>query len=391
MIDRFALGSFIARAAPRIRHDLSASESASIGLADLLALAEPEDMARWQGLGLGYAAPNGAPWLRETIATGYPGLAGDNVLCCAGAQEGLTCLAQALLGPGDHAIIVVPIYQPSEIAVTRLCRTTGVALREYDGWQLDLDEIAAAIRPETRMILTNFPNSPTGATLDAGALSALIALCRRHGIWLVNDEVYRLTADPACAAPPIAGTYERGVSINAVSKGLGLPGLRVGWLACRDRALLAEVLRVKSTASSCLAGPSEVLARIALDAAPRLLARNEIIARANQARLLDFLARHPDRFAPADPINAAFALPRYLGPEGAQAFALRLVEKAGVLVLPSSLWATPLAEVSPDYLRVGLGRGDITNALAAIEAHLDSATPRRHQRGAQDSPRIAAP
>ncbi len=378
MDDSFALGNFIARAMPWTRHDLSSSESASIPLLELLALADSEDSARWQHLELGYAAPRGADWLRETIAQGYPGFGPDDVLACAGAQEALTCVMQALLHPDDHAILVVPIYQPSELAVTRRCSTTGIPLLSRDGWGLDIDQITAAIRPETRLIMTNFPNSPTGATLDAEAQAVLVALCRRHGIWLVNDEVYRLTAAPTHLVPPIASVYERGVSVDAVSKGLGLPGLRVGWIACRDQEFLAQALLAKSMLSSCLAGPSEVLARVALRAAPRLLARNRMVAHANNALLLDFLDRYPDSFEPHVPCNAAFALPRYLGPEGAEAFAIRLAKKAGVLVLPSSLWATPLARFSPDHLRFGLGRGNIAEALLAIEQVIS--TPKYNSR-----------
>lgn len=390
MNEPFALGDFIARAAPWTRYDLSASESAPIALDELLALAEPEDVVRWRGLGLGYAAPWGAEWLRETIALAYRGLVLDDVVCCAGAQEAVTCVMQALLRPGDHAIVVVPIYQPSERAVTQLSPTTGIALDARSGWRLDLDRVVAAIRPDTRMILTNFPNSPTGAALDATAQAALVALCRRHGIWLVNDEVYRLTADPATIAPPVASVYERGVSINAVSKGLGLPGLRVGWVACRDRALLAEVLLVKSRLSSCLAAPSEVLAQIALRASSRLLCRNRALARRNQGLLRDFLAMYPNRFTAPEPANEAFALPRYLGAEGAEAFASQLLREAGVLVLPSSLWATPLAPVAGDYLRFGLGRHDIAAALAAIEAHIARLEQTRQRSGRRLDDRAVA-
>ena len=120
----------------------------------------------------------------------------------------------------------------------------------------------------------NFPNSPTGSSIDPAGLAALVALCRRHGLWLVNDEVYGLVnLDPRLRAPRVAEVYERGVSINAVSKGFGLPGLRVGWVACQDRRLLAQVQLAKSMLSSCLAAPSEVLTHIALRAEARIVER----------------------------------------------------------------------------------------------------------------------
>ena len=96
--------------------------------------------------------------------------------------------------------------------------------------------LEAAIRPETRLVLAEPAEQPDGQD-DVGR--RMFAgpggdLCRRHGLWLLNDEVYRhIDRDPALAACRcVADAYERGVSIDGVSKGYGLPGLRVGWIAC---------------------------------------------------------------------------------------------------------------------------------------------------------------
>jgi aspartate/methionine/tyrosine aminotransferase len=373
MTEDFALGSFLARWGRLARHDLSASESATLALPALLAMAEPEDRARWDALAFGYADPHGAPWLRVAIAARHRALSPDDVSCCAGAQEGLACVAHALLGPGDHAIVVLPIYQPSERAVTALAAASGVMLEVRSGrWHLDPERIAAAIRPETKLILMNIPNSPTGAGLDAATMDALVALCRERGIWLINDEVYRLSGAPAAALPPVADLYERGVSIDGVSKAFGLPGLRVGWVACKDRALLARVLVAKSGLSSCLAGTSEILARIALRAEGRILARNRRIASENAARLRDVFRRHPGLFEDAETATA-FAFPRYVGAGSAEAFAAALLRETGVLVLPSGLWQSPLAEVPRDHLRLGLGRENASASLDALERGLTQA------------------
>jgi aspartate/methionine/tyrosine aminotransferase len=367
----FALASFLARWAGRAQHDLSASESETMTLPALLQMADAEDQHRWQTLELGYASPHGSQWLRTAIADRHAGLGAANVLCCAGAQEGLACVMRALLSSGDHAIVVVPIYQPTEQAVTSLCEATGIALREEDNWQPDLDRIADAIRPETKLILINFPNSPTGAAIDPARLAALVELCRQRALWLVNDEVYRSVGhDPA--SRPVAELYERGISVDALSKGFGLPGLRVGWVLCQDQALLAKVLLAKSALSSCLAKPSEVLAHIALKAEATIVGRNRAFARSNRTVLLGVLRRHPDIFHEPDLSDAVLAFPRYLGAEGAGRFARRLACDAGILVLPSSLWQSPLAAVPTDRLRIGLGRVEAGPALRALDEYVTS-------------------
>ncbi|MGU3544484.1 pyridoxal phosphate-dependent aminotransferase [Methylobacterium sp. A52T] len=367
----FALAAYLDRWSGCAHHALAASDSEPLTLAALLHLAGPEDLRRWRAADLGYADPRGAPRLRATVSARYHRLEADDVLISAGAQEAVTCVLSALLGPADHAVVVVPIYQPSELVVTRLCAADGVALRPDRNWPLDLDRLAAAIRPNTRLVLTNFPNSPTGAVLDRATLGGLIDLCRRHGLWLVNDEVYRQTdRDPERAVPPVVDLYERGISINGLSKGFGLPGLRVGWAACRDRGLLDRILAAKNLLSSCLARPSEILAQVALQAEPHLTGRARGIGQRNLHRLRALLDRHPDLFDPDEPRNLAFACPRFRGREGATTFARILAAEDGVLVLPSALWHSALVSIPADRLRLGLGRVGSGAALRILADHL---------------------
>ena len=371
--ETFAFGNFLARWGSLARYDLSGSESAALTLTALLSMAEEDDLRRWQNLGLGYDDPRGAFWLRAEIAARHQGLEGDDVLCCAGAQEALTCVMQALLTRDDHAIVVVPIYQPSERAVTSICAATCVVLEDRGNWRLDIGKIAAAVRPNTRLVLMNFPNSPTGALIDPASLAALVGLCRRHGLWLVNDEVYRLMiSEPAALPSPVADVYERAISIDAVSKSFGLPGLRVGWVVCHDRTLLAGVCSAKSQLSSYVAAPSEVLARIALRAEASILRRNKSVARSNLRLLLGFVARHPDVLLGTASDHLAFAAPRYVGAGDAEGFAIELLQATGVLLAPFGLWRSRLGTVPSDRFRIRLGCPDIGPALATLNWYLTS-------------------
>lgn len=355
-----------------VHYDLASSDSETLSLPSLLALAQADDLERWDSLSLGYTDPRGAPWLRDAIARRHSTIEPEAVVVCAGAQEALSCVAHALLQPGDHAVVVLPLYGPSERAVTGFGAATGVSLASTSGWRLDIDRVAAALRPSTRAVFANFPNSPTGAVLEADELDDLVALCRRHGLWLVNDEVYRQTEPLADGLPMVADLYERGVSINALSKGFGLPGLRVGWVACRDRGLLARVLVAKTALSTCVAATSEVLASIALRAEPAIVGRTRAIGRRNRRHLTVLLDRLPDLFDPDTSGNLAFAFPRYRGVEGSDRLAMRLLRQAGLHLLPASLWSSPLAVLPKDHVRIGLGHLKHGPGLAALEAHLSS-------------------
>lgn len=370
----FALGDFLTRWGGAARHDLSGSECEPLSLGALLDLADATDRRRWDTLSLGYGDPRGAPWLREAIATTYDTVTPAQLLCCAGAQEALTCVARAVLDSGDHAIVVVPCYPATELTVGAAADVSGIALDPARGWQLDLDRLEAAIRPRTRLVAVNFPNNPTGALPSRASFDALIALCRRHGLWLVNDEVYRLMdRDPSQRLPQVVDVYERGISINALSKSLGLPGLRVGWVACRDAARLAHMQVVKSTLSGLLAAPSELLAHVALRARDRILGRNRARAEANLAQLRTFFQRNATLFTWDQPAGGVTAFPRYHGSEGVDTFAETLVREAGVMVLPASVWRSTLAPTPMDRFRIGFGRDGVGLALAEWQALLTQA------------------
>jgi aspartate/methionine/tyrosine aminotransferase len=155
-----------------------------------------------------------------------------------------------------------------------------------------------------------------------------------------------------------------------MSKSYGLPGLRVGWVACRDRALLAKLEKAKHYLSICNAGPSELLATIALENAEVLIGANRARVLANAARVSAFFTRHADRYAWSAPDGGCVAFAQYKGADGAAAHFAELVEKAGVLLLPSIHFQSKLCPVPLDRFRIGLGRDGMEAGISAWEAHL---------------------
>lgn len=348
-------------------YHMTASDAQTMTLGELLALADDRDRAAYGNLSLRYTTADGDPALREVIAQTYERVDAADVLCFAGAEEGLYLAMNVLLGAGDHAVVVTPGYQAAETVPLSLCEVTGVALDPDSDWDLDLGQIKAAIRPNTRVVSVNFPNNPTGKVISAADFTELAGMCDEHGIHLLCDEIFRgVERDPARTLPQAADLSERALSLNATSKPLGLPGLRIGWIACRDRALLTRLGRAKFYTSICNSAPSEILARIALKARTTILDRNRALIARNLSVFGAFFAEFPGAFEWQAPDGGCVAYPRYLGPEGVEVLCARLVEEAGVLLLPASVFRSELTPSPADRFRIGIGRANPEEGLAAF-------------------------
>jgi aspartate/methionine/tyrosine aminotransferase len=365
MLPDFRLETYFSRWEFAARYHLTASDAQTMSMRALLALADDDGLARWESVDLGYTQTYGMPELREAIASTYDTVAAEDVLCFAGASEAIFLAMRTLLTPSDHAVVLTPNYQTAETTPLSVCSVTGVALRAEDDWALDVDAVAAALRPQTRLVSVNFPNNPTGTVPDRASWCRLAELCAERGITLFSDEVFRgLELGPDGSLPQAADMSPTALSLNVMSKAYGLPGLRIGWIACRDRELLSRLERAKHYTSICNAGPSEVLALIALRARDQILDRNRRIVAANLPVFGEFFRQYPDLFEFQPPQGGCVAFPRYLGDDGVEAMCARLVQEAGVLLLPASIFESSLTATPKDRFRVGVGRSDPGPALS---------------------------
>jgi aspartate/methionine/tyrosine aminotransferase len=371
----FELERYFSRWEFTARYHLCASDMQALSLAELLELADADDRAAWDALTLGYTETLGAPALREAIAATYEAATPADILCAAGAEEGIFVAMHALLSSDDHAIAITPNYQSLESVAASLCETTGIPLDPDRHWRLDLDRVRDAMRPNTRLIAINFPHNPTGAILPLAEFDALIAMARERQIFVFSDEVYRgIERDPARRLPAVVDRYERGLSLGVMSKTYGLAGIRIGWIACRDPMVLARMHGLKHYLSICNAAPSERLAIIALKARSHILARNRAIIARNLPVLEGFFADHRDRFEWDTPDGGCIGYPRYRGVEGVETFACDLVERSGVLVLPASIYRSALGPTPTDRFRIGFGREGLAAGLAVMRDHLAPVT-----------------
>jgi aspartate/methionine/tyrosine aminotransferase len=362
----FALERYFARWEFAVRHVLCASDVQGYPMADLLALADDETRGLWDHLELSYPESTGHPLLRREIASLYDTIEPDEVLTFAGAEEAIFCLVNGLVGTGDHVVVTWPGYQSLyEIARASGADVTLHELHEADGWALDLDRLRREVTPATELIVVNLPHNPTGMLADRATFDGLVAIAAEAGAHLLVDEVYRdLEFDPADRLPAgVDALPGRGISLGVLSKAYAMPGLRIGWLATHDRDLLARVAAFKDYTTICAAGPSEVLALIALRARDSVLGRSRGIVAANIDRLDAFFDAWPDRFSWVRPRAGSIGFPRLTVP-GVRIddWAAGLVETEGVLLLPASQFGHP-----GNHFRIGFGRTDLPEALDRLE------------------------
>jgi aspartate/methionine/tyrosine aminotransferase len=367
----FALETYFSKWEFSAKHHMTASDAQSMTINDLLLLAG-ENHESLGNLHLGYTETWGAPGLRQAIADTYNNLNIDNILCFAGAEEGVYASMRVLLSKGDHAIIVVPNYQAAETLPLDICEVSGVKLDPENNWYLDLDDIKKAIRPNTKLISVCFPNNPTGAIISADDYTELIGICRKHDLYLFSDEVYRLLElDASKRIDQAADVYEKALSLNVMSKAYGLPGLRIGWVASQDKDVLLKLEQYKHYLSICNSAPSERLAEIALSVRDKLLQRNRTLMAENIQKLDDFFADYSNLFEWQRPDGGCIAFPRYTGRGGVEDFCTNLVEDSGVLLLPASIYKSELMQAPDDRFRIGFGRANMEEGLAVFRDYLE--------------------
>jgi len=294
-----------------------------------------------------YTQNLGLPALRDALSSYLTRLHGapigaDRVGVVGSGVSGLMLSAQMLASPGDRIVVVTPIW-PN---ITELPRILGaevvrVPLGIVDGaWRLDLDRLLKALTPDTRAVIINSPNNPTGWTIDPESLAAVFAHCRRLGIWVITDDAYeRLVFDGTGKAPsllPTADLEDRLISVNTFSKAWSMTGFRVGWMVAPP-PFIAELAKVIEYNTSCVPKFSQLGAVAALDPVAGEAAIADLVDGLTVSRkmLVDGLKRHNAIEVP-DAAGAMYAFFRIRGREDDMALARDLLAITGLGLAPGS-------------------------------------------------------
>lgn len=383
----FALERFFARYEFNVKHLLCCSDSDPLKLAELLELADEDSRLQWSSLSLAYTQSQGLPELRSEIArVHYIRIQAANVLVAA-PQEAIYLAMRALLSHTDTIICMVPGYQSLYEIAASIGATTKFWYPKTDQatGQLvyDVADLAALVQEagSPRLVVVNAPHNPSGWLPSLTDWQEIVNICRTAKSYLFSDEMYRgLELDPARRLPAAADVYpEKGISLSGVSKTVGLPGLRLGWLATHEEAFLRKVATLKDYTTICTAAPSEVLALMALRAWDRLLERQLGIIKTNLEILEGFARRWEGVVEWKASVAGTMAFPRFKTAMSAGELCRELAEAHGVLLLPSSVYdAVPGGEGDEggahmeQRCRIGYGRRDLPEALERLEAAMQT-------------------
>lgn len=349
------------------RFNLAETCVESLTIAELLALAGRNDtaLADLLPMRMGYGAIEGSDRLKDAICALYDRQARHNVIVTHGTIGANHLVHSALAGPGEAVVAILPTYQQHH-SIPEACgaEVRPVWLRPETGWLPDMDAVAAAARGARLIALTN-PNNPTGALIGRDGLERIAAIARAEGAWVLCDEVYRGTDQAGSGTTPsMADLYEKGISTCGMSKAFSLAGLRLGWVAAPPEVIRAVSVHRDYTTIS-VGRLDDHFAALALEAAPRILARSRAITRGNLAMLDEWVAGEP-RISYVRPQSGTTALLRYDLPIGSADLCRRLQEDTGVMLLPGS------ALDMEGYLRIGYAcdSGVLRQGLALVSGWL---------------------
>jgi len=356
----------------RVRYNLSESGVHPLSIGELATLTGT-DLQTLADTRLGYTQSNGTDALREEIAALYPEARPENVLVTVGSAEANFVVCWKLLEAGDRVAVLAPTYMQTWGLAHNLGATVApFRLDPGRGWEPDPDEISTAIAPGTRLVVVTNPNNPTAHVLSEEARAAIVSRAEAVGAWLLADEVYQGAERNGTTTKSFWGTYERVIVTNGLSKAYGLPGLRIGWIVAPS-ALASDLWSRHDYTVIAPSAASDLLARAALSARPRLLARTREIVNTNWLVLRTYLDRWGSRLEWQEPEAGAICYIRYNDDIDSLLLADRLRTERSLLIVPGAHFDMP------GYVRVGFGneQRELAEALSELDAGLKESFTRR--------------
>jgi len=345
-------------------HSLVDPEGRALTLGDVLD-GIPLDL-RLEKSGSRYGYP---PLRQRIIESQRYQAAPEHVLVTSGTQHANFLAFAATLEAGDEAIVESPSWEQPQVLCEAFKVEPRILRRRPElGWRFDLDELRALLSPRVKLIYLCHPSNPTGAVLDERELKAVCAVADRIGAYVVSDEIYRGLEWDGMLSPSVVNLYERGVTTSSISKTLGMSGLRLGWLATRDRALRERCMELKYYVSLHQQSRlDEVVALAALEPTRywRLVDKTMDAARVNYELVAAWMAAN-GVFSWVRPGGGFLSFPRYDLDIPSWDLCLRLLEAPyRTYLIPGSCYG------HEGHVRLGFGSGTPAETIRAGLAAVD--------------------
>lgn len=302
----------------------------------------------------GYPPIQGYPVLRQGISDyllekfGYR-YSPEDVLVTVGGSLGIDCILRTFLNPGDEVVVPTPAYGYYE-SIIRLSGGTVVPAptSAESGWKLTANVLKSAVSSRTKIILLNYPNNPTGATMAVEELAELVDIILSTQAIVISDEIYAELSytnkhDSIIHFPSIK---ERAFLVSGFSKSMAMTGWRIGYL-CAPAELLEPVRLVHSTAALCAPGMAQAAALEGLTSARHCI--NEMLS--TYAGLRQYALNRIQRLGwPCIPPDGTFYLWPDISSSGldAEQFAQKLCDEGKVAVIPGTVFG----EHCKSYVRI---------------------------------------
>jgi aspartate/methionine/tyrosine aminotransferase len=368
----FALERYFAKHEFSAPYLLCCSDVEPLLQKELLEMADDECKQLWDQLSLGYTESQGLPLLREEIIKQYNSEVTTEDLLVIAPEEGIYLASRALLHKGDTIIVPWPCYQSlSEIAAAIGCTVLKWKPVEDENSGLLNFQASTLVnmiqKNHPKLVVVNFPHNPTGLTISKNDFIKIVDACKlEDDCWLFSDEMYRgLEQDSSTKLPSaIELNYDRTISLAGMSKLYGLPGLRIGWVISMNKKIMKKMCQLRDYTTICSSAPSEILSLIGLRNHVQLTDRSMSIIKNGLLAVNSFMKEHNDIFSWSPPTSGSISFPKLIcGNIKATTFCDEIVEKIGVMLLPSSVYGLK----SDDRVRLGFGRSNVPECLNILK------------------------
>ncbi|TDR19331.1 aspartate/methionine/tyrosine aminotransferase [Marinicella litoralis] len=343
-------------------HNMHSSNPQPMTWDEVAELTQVDVVAVLKNAPLGYESSQGNEKLRHSLSLHYhKQIKTNDIVLTSGAQEGIFLTMHALLDPGDHVVVITPCFEPlHKVAHDLGAKVSTCQLKPQDQWRIDWPALTSCLKPETKLLIINFPHNPTGSHISSADLQRIVELCEKNHCWLFSDEVFRgLEHQVKHRLTSAADLYHKAIAIGVVSKALGLPGIRVGWVSTQNQSLVDKIMVIKSHLSICQSSLDAQLCQTLVPHSERLWQRHVEIIKTNKALVEKYLDGHSQlHWHPPQASATGFV---QLKNKVAAGFVDDLAKQSSIMVMPNEVFLT-----QQQGFRLTLGQKGSASLLSTI-------------------------